>query len=67
MLPLVDLHSQLDEGLNINNSDSIFATLYYTDLINEQRSLFIRNEYNKKREIDPNIQQSFCRTYSNNI
>lgn len=60
MLPLVDLHSQLDEALNINNSDSIFATLYYTDLINEQRSLFIRNEYNKKREIDPNIQQSFC-------
>lgn len=60
MLPLIDLHSQLDEALNINNSDSVFDTLYYTDLINEQRSLAIRNEYNKKREIDPNIQQSFC-------
>lgn len=60
MLPLVDLHSQLDEALNINNSDSIFATMYYTDLIDEQRSLAIRNEYNKNREIDPNIQQSFC-------
>ncbi len=60
MLPLVDLHSQLDEALNINNSDSIFSTLYYTDLINEQRSLYIRNEYNRTREIDPNVQQSFC-------
>lgn len=57
MLPLVDLHSQLDEALNINNSDSVFSSLYYTDLINEQRSLFIRNEYNKERQIDPNIQQ----------
>ena len=46
MLPLVDLHSQFDEALNITNSDSIFDTRYYTDLINEQRSLFIRNEYN---------------------
>jgi hypothetical protein len=60
MLPLVDLHSQLDEALNINNSDSIFTPRYYTDLINEQRSLFIRNEYNRTREIDPNVQQSFC-------
>jgi hypothetical protein len=60
MLPLVDLHSQLDEALNVNNSDSIFATELYTDLINEQRALFIRNEYNRKRELDPNIQQSFC-------
>jgi len=57
MLTLRDLHSQLDEMLNVNNSDSTFSTLYYTDLINEQRSLFIRNEYNKKREIDPNVQQ----------
>lgn len=60
MLPLVDLHSQLDEGLNVNNSDSIFSTRYYTDIINEQRSLYIRNEYNRTREIDPNIQQSYC-------
>ena len=60
MLPLVDLHSQFDEALNITNSDSIFATRYYTDLINEQRSLFIRNEYNRTREIDPNVQQSYC-------
>ena len=36
MLPLIDLHSQLDEALNINNSDSVFSSLYYTDLINEQ-------------------------------
>jgi hypothetical protein len=58
MLTLRDLHSQLDEALNINNVDSVFDTLYYTDLINEQRSLFIRNEYNKKREMDPNVQQT---------
>ena len=60
MLPLRDLHSQLDEALNINNSDSRFSELYYTDLINEQRSLGVRNEYNKNRTIDPNVQQSFC-------
>lgn len=58
MLPLTDLHSQLDEALNINNADSVFSPLYYTDLINEQRALFIRNEYNKKRTLDPNIQQT---------
>ena len=58
MLPLIDLHSQLDEALNTNSSDSVFDDLYYTDLINEQRSLFLRNEYNKSRTIDPNIQQT---------
>lgn len=58
MLSLRDLHSQLDEALNINDTDSVFSTLYYTDLINEQRSLFIRNEYNKKRTIDPYIEQT---------
>ena len=58
MLPLQDLFSQLDEALNINSSDSVFTDLYYTDLINEQRSVWIRNEYNKNRSIDPNIQQT---------
>ena len=58
MLPLRDLHSQLDEELNISSSDSLFSSLYYTDLINEQRSLFIRKEYNRKRVLDPNIQQT---------
>ena len=57
MLPLIDLQSQLDEALNINSSDSVFGDLYYTDLINEQRALWLRNEYNKSRTIDPNIQQ----------
>jgi hypothetical protein len=60
MLPLTALHSQLDEALNVNNSDSIFSVSYYTDIINEQRSLFVRNEYNRTREVDPNIQQSYC-------
>jgi len=58
MLPLRDLFSQLDEALNINSSESVFTDLYYTDLINEQRSLWIRNEYNKNRSIDPNVQQT---------
>ena len=58
MLPLVDYHSQLDESLNVNNSDTIFDPLYYTDLMNEQRSLAMRNEYNKNRKIDPNVQQT---------
>lgn len=58
MLPLRDLHSQLDEALNINSVESVFTDLYYTDLINEQRSLWIRNEYNKNRSIDPYLQQT---------
>ena len=58
MLPLIDYHSQLDEALNITNSDSIFDPLYYTDLMNEQRALFMRNEYNKKRSIDPSVLQT---------
>ena len=58
MLALLDYHSQLDEALNVNNSDSIFDALYYTDLMNEQRSLAMRNEYNKNRKIDPNVQQT---------
>jgi len=57
MLSLRDLHSQLDEALNINNSDSVFSSLYYTDLINEQRALGIRNEYNKLRTMDSAVQQ----------
>ncbi len=60
MLPLIDLHSQLDEALNINSSDSVFSDLYYTDIINEQRSLWLRNEYNKNRSIDPNVQQELA-------
>lgn len=60
MLTLIDLHSELDEELNINNSDSVFDTLYYTDLINTQRALAIRNEYNKNRTFDPGVQQAFC-------
>lgn len=60
MLPLEDLHAQLDEALNINSSESVFDQLYYTDLINEQRSLWLRNEYNKNRSIDPNVQQTLA-------
>jgi len=57
MLSLNDLHSQLDELLNINSDESTITKELYTDLINEQRSLLIRNEYGKNRSIDPNVKQ----------
>jgi hypothetical protein len=57
MLSLLDLHSQLDEALNINSTETVFSPLYYTDLINGQRELWLRNEYNKNRSIDPNLIQ----------
>lgn len=57
MLSLNDLHSQLDELLNVNSNESSISKELYTDLINEQRSLMIRNEYNKGRSIDPSVKQ----------
>lgn len=57
MLSLVDLHSQLDESIAVNSIESSFSYELYTDLINEQRSLWLRNEYNKNRSIDPYILQ----------
>lgn len=57
MLSLNDLHSQLDELLNINSDESTITKELYTDLINEQRSLLIRNEYGKNRSVDPNVKQ----------
>lgn len=57
MLSLEDLQSQLRELLNINSIESTFSDEFFTDLINEQRALFIKNEYNKNRSIDPYIVQ----------
>jgi len=57
MLSLQDLHAQLDEFLAINSIQSTFSYEFYTDLINEQRAVWIRNEYNKNRSIDPYILQ----------
>lgn len=57
MLSLQDLHAQIDELLAINSIESSFSYELYTDLINEQRALFIRNEYNKNRTVDPYIIQ----------
>jgi hypothetical protein len=57
MLSLEDLQSQLDEALSVNSIESSFSYEYYTDLINEQRTLWLRNEYNKNRSIDPYIIQ----------
>ena len=47
MLSLDDLRAQIDEALQINSIESSYSYEYYTDLINEQRSLWLRNEYNK--------------------
>lgn len=57
MLSLNDLHAQLDEALNINAVESEFSPEFYTDLINDQREVSLRNEYNRNRTIDPYIIQ----------
>lgn len=57
MLSLEDLHAQIDEALAINSIESSFSYEFFTDLINEQRSLWLRNEYNKNRSIDPYVLQ----------
>jgi hypothetical protein len=58
MPSLHDLHAQPDESLAINSIESSFSYEFYTDLINEQRSLWLRNEYNKNRSIDPYVVQT---------
>ena len=57
MLTLEDLQAQIDESLAINSIESSYSYDFYTDLINEQRSLWLRNEYNKNRSIDPYVLQ----------
>ena len=58
MLSLQDYQAQIDEILSINSVESSYSYELYTDLINEQRALWIRNEYNKNRSIDPYIIQT---------
>jgi hypothetical protein len=57
MLSLQDLQAQIDEALAINSIESSYSYEFYTDLINEQRALWLRNEYNKNRSIDPYVLQ----------
>jgi hypothetical protein len=57
MLSLQDYHAQIDELLSINSIESSYSYEFYTDIINEQRSLWLRNEYNKNRSIDPYVIQ----------
>ena len=57
MFSLDDLHAQIDEALAINSIESTFSYDFYTDLINGQRALFMRNEYNRNRSIDPYVLQ----------
>jgi hypothetical protein len=57
MLSLQDYQAQIDEALAINSIESTYSYEFYTDLINEQRALWLRNEYNKNRSIDPYVIQ----------
>jgi hypothetical protein len=58
MITIETIYSQLDEALNINDVSTVFSRDYMMDLVNQQRTLWLRNEYNKnKRSIDPNIIQ----------
>jgi hypothetical protein len=58
MLSLDDYRAQIDELLAINSIESSYSYEFYTDLINEQRALWLRNEYNKNRSIDPYVIQT---------
>lgn len=59
MLTITTVTSQLEEALNINQVESVFSRDYHLDLVNQQRVLWMRNEYNKtKRSIDPNVIQN---------
>lgn len=58
MLSLDDYKAQIDELLAINSVESSYSYEFYTDIINEQRALWLRNEYNKNRSIDPYIIQT---------
>lgn len=59
MKTLTELLSLVEERLNINDVNDITSRDYLVDIINGQRSLFIRNEYNKRnRTIDPDIVQT---------
>lgn len=49
---------QLEEALGINSDDSVFDYRLYQDLINQQRVVDIRNEYNRVRTIPDSITQS---------
>jgi hypothetical protein len=58
MLSLDDYKAQIDELMSINSIESSYSYELYTDIINEQRALWIRNEYNKNRSIDPYVLQT---------
>jgi len=58
MLSLYDYHAQIDEMLAINSVESSYSYEMYTDFINEQRALWLRNEYNKNRSVDPYVIQT---------
>jgi len=60
MSSLRELHSELDEALNINTDDSVLDYRYYTQLINNSREVALRNELNRNRTIDDKILSSYC-------
>ena len=57
MPTLETLYSQVEEQLNINTEDSSVSREMIIDLINQQRSLWLKNESNKGRLLDPDLIQ----------
>ena len=57
MATLETLYSQVEEQLQINSDDSTISRDLIADLISQQRSLWLRNESNKGRTLDPDLIQ----------
>lgn len=60
MLSLIKYRYQIYEALNINSDDTNIDSRLIDDLIAQQRSLWVRNEYNKNRSIIDDIVQDLC-------
>lgn len=54
------MFGQLDIAMSINSDDSKFDYLYYLDLIEQNRAVDLRNEYNKLRSIHSSVVQKLC-------
>ena len=52
-----DLQDQVYEQLSINSDDTNIDRAFITDIIDDFRALFLRNEYNRTRTIDEEVIQ----------
>lgn len=57
MLRLVDYQDLIYEQLNINSDDTVITRPLITELLNNQRDLWVRNEYQKNRTIPQELVQ----------